>query len=158
MVASSSISMVSRSSYGATLRGHYMVDVSPEDAERYLPPARLRTSTRPGLAHRLGRKRRAVRRRRNLRRLLPFVSSDVLAWNDDYWQRVHSYLVKAANHGITVFLYPIDGWTIGNSFVPASISTCHEYGMRLAKLLAALPNIVWMTGGDYFPATEDGRR
>ena len=133
-----------------------MVDVSPRDAERYFA-TRSAQGFNAALVSLIGSTANGGPSDDGATYdgLLPFVSSDVLAWNDDYWQRVHSYLVKAANHGITVFLYPIDGWTIGNSFVPASISTCHEYGMRVARYFAALPNIVWMTGGDYFPATED---
>ena len=133
-----------------------MVDVSPQDAERYFA-TRSAQGFNAALVSLIGSTANGGPSDDGATYdgLLPFVSSDVLAWNDDYWQRVHSYLVKAANHGITVFLYPIDGWTIGNSFVPASISTCHEYGMRVARYFAALPNIVWMTGGDYFPATED---
>ena len=53
--------------------------------------------------------------------LLPFVDGDVLQWQEPYWERVTAYLRMAAEHGITVMLYPIDGWTIGHSFVPRSI-------------------------------------
>ena len=87
--------------------------------------------------------------------LKPFVHGDVLNWQEPYWQRVTSYLRLAADHGITVMLYPIDGWTIGTSFVPRSFSQCHEYGRRVAERFADLPNIVWMSGGDYVPATKD---
>jgi hypothetical protein len=61
----------------------------------------------------------------------------------------------AASQGITVFLYPIDGWTIGNSFVPKSLEQCRAYGRRVAEWARDLPNIVWMSGGDYFPATKN---
>jgi hypothetical protein len=54
--------------------------------------------------------------------LLPFVDGDVLQWQEPYWARVTAYLRLAAEHGITVLLYPIDGWTIGHSFVPTSIA------------------------------------
>jgi hypothetical protein len=133
-----------------------MVDVSPEEAERYLS-TRAAQGFNAALVSLVGSVANGGPSDDGATYdgLLPFVSGDVLAWNEDYWQRVHSYLVKAANHGITVLLYPIDGWTIGNSFVPASLSVCHEYGMRVARYFAALPNIVWMTGGDYFPATDD---
>ena len=133
-----------------------MVDVSPQDAERYFAK-RSAQGFNAALVSLIGSTANGGPSDDGATYdgLLPFVSSDVLAWNDDYWKRVHSYLVKAANHGMTVFLYPIDGWTIGNAFVPTSTSTCHEYGMRVARYFAGLPNIVWMTGGDYFPATED---
>jgi Protein of unknown function (DUF4038)/Putative collagen-binding domain of a collagenase len=86
--------------------------------------------------------------------LRPFVDGDILSWNEPYWQRVTSYLTMAAHHGITVMLYPIDGWTIGHSFVPSSIEQCQAYGTKVAERFQALPNIVWMSGGDYFPPTE----
>ena len=38
--------------------------------------------------------------------------------SEPYWDRVTRYLELAAENGITVFLYPIDGWTIGKSFHP----------------------------------------
>ena len=87
--------------------------------------------------------------------VLPFEDADVLSWNRAYWERAHDYLAMAAARGITAFLYPVDGWTIGTSFTPESEDACREYGVRVARYFADLPNIVWVTGGDYFPATED---
>jgi Protein of unknown function (DUF4038)/Putative collagen-binding domain of a collagenase len=90
--------------------------------------------------------------------LLPFTDGDILRWREPYWQRATTYLRMAADHGITVMLYPIDGWTIGHSFVPASIGQCHTYGAMVARRLRDLPNIVWMSGGDYTSAAEDPAR
>jgi Protein of unknown function (DUF4038)/Putative collagen-binding domain of a collagenase len=87
--------------------------------------------------------------------LLPFEGGDILRWQEPYWERATAYLRMAAEHGITVMLYPIDGWTIGHSFVPKSIGQCRQYGGKLAERFRDLPNIVWMSGGDYFPATKD---
>lgn len=87
--------------------------------------------------------------------LLPFVDKDILRWNGPYWQRMHDYLELAAEHGITAFLYPIDGWTIGRSFTPTSIPQCQSYGVKVAEYVRDLPNVVWMSGGDYFPGAED---
>lgn len=87
--------------------------------------------------------------------ILPFVGGDVLDWNPEYWQRVHDDLTTAASAGVTAFLYPIDGWTIGKTFSPDSVETCREFGVRVADYFADLPNIVWVMGGDYFPATDD---
>ena len=84
--------------------------------------------------------------------LLPFADGDILRWQEPYWERVTAYLRLAADHGITVLLYPIDGWTIGRSFVPRSIEQCHRYGAKIAQRFADLPNIVWMSGGDYWYA------
>ena len=83
--------------------------------------------------------------------LLPFVDGDVLQWQEPYWERVTTYLRMAAEHGITVMLYPIDGWTIG-PFVPRSIEQCHQYGGKVAQRFRDLPNIMWMSGGDYSSA------
>ena len=82
--------------------------------------------------------------------LLPFVDGDVLRWQEPYWQRVTASLRLAADHGITVLLYPIDGWTIDRSFVPRSIEQCRRYGGMVAQRFRDLPNIVWMSGGDYY--------
>jgi hypothetical protein len=87
--------------------------------------------------------------------LSPFVDGDILRWQEPYWQRMTAYLRMAAEHGITVMLYPLDGWTIGHSFAPESIEQCHSYGGKIAERFRDLPNIVWMSGGDYFPATDD---
>lgn len=87
--------------------------------------------------------------------LIPFVDGDVTAWSPPYWDRVTRYLRLAAENGITVFLYPIDGWTIGKSFDPHSIEQCRSYGTMVATTFRDLPNIVWMSGGDYFPDADD---
>lgn len=88
----------------------------------------------------------------------PFIDGDILQWNEPYWQRVHDYLKTAADHGITAMLYPIDGWTIGHSFVPKSTDQCRNYGTKVATHVNDLPNIVWMSGGDYFPKSDDPAR
>jgi hypothetical protein len=87
--------------------------------------------------------------------LLPFVDGDILRWQEPYWRRVTAYLRLAADHGITVMLYPIDGWTVGHSFVPTSVEQCRRYGAKVAERFRDLPNIVWMAGGDYVPAADD---
>ena len=66
-----------------------------------------------------------------------------------------AYLALAAENGITVFLYPIDGWTIGRSFSPGTIEQCLTYGTMVAERFRDLPNIVWMSGGDYFPEADE---
>ena len=86
------------------------------------------------------------------------MDGDVLQWQEPYWARVTAYLQLAAEHGITVLLYPIDGWTIGHSFVPRSMAQCHRYGAKVAQRFRDLPNIVWMSGGDYVSVSEDPAR
>ena len=88
----------------------------------------------------------------------PFINGDILKWNEPYWQRVTAYLRMAADRGITVMLYPIDGWSIGRSFVPKSIQQCNSYGRKIAERFRSLPNIVWLSGGDYIPATTEQAR
>ena len=87
--------------------------------------------------------------------ILPFEDGDMLRWSERYFDRISDYLDMAQRHGITVMLYPIDGWTIGKAIKPASIGQCREYGVKLAQRFSDRPNIVWMAGGDYFPATDD---
>ncbi|HYY80384.1 MAG TPA: DUF4038 domain-containing protein [Actinomycetes bacterium] len=90
--------------------------------------------------------------------LLPFAGGDILRWQAPYWERVTAYLRLAAEHGITVVLLPIDGWTIGRSFVPKSIRQCQRYGGMVAQRFRDLPNIVWMSGGDYYVTARDPAR
>jgi hypothetical protein len=87
--------------------------------------------------------------------LAPFLDGDVTSWQEPYWDRVIDYLRLAADHGITAFLYPIDGWTVGHAFKPRSIEQCQAYGGLVAERFQGLPNIVWMSGGDYFPKADE---
>ncbi|SEP21164.1 DUF4038 domain-containing protein [Trujillonella endophytica] len=133
-----------------------MTDLSPPQAELYLSTREqqgfnavvvsLLGSLGNGGPHDDGRTHDGV---------APFDGGDVLRWNEPYWERMTSYLRMAADHGITVFLYVVDGWTIGRSFVPRSIDQCTGFGRRVGERFADLPNIVWVTGGDYAPATDD---
>lgn len=85
----------------------------------------------------------------------PFVDGDITAWNEPYWSRVDEYLRIACQHGNTLFLYPIDGWNLSNVFASATPDKARIYGQMLAQRYAQFPNIVWVTGGDYFPETDD---
>ncbi|MHA6616948.1 apiosidase-like domain-containing protein [Pseudonocardia sp. DLS-67] len=89
--------------------------------------------------------------------LLPFEGGDVTRWNEAYWQRVDEYVQVACAHGNTLFLYPVDGWTVGNAFRNATRAQAHRYGEMVAARYARFPNIVWMTGGDHFPNDLPGR-
>ncbi|GAB3317602.1 DUF4038 domain-containing protein [Geodermatophilus aquaeductus] len=137
----------------------FMTDVSPAQAELYLSTraeqgynavvVSLLGSTGNGGPRDDGSTYDGIR---------PFADGDVLSWNEPYWDRVTSYLRTAADQGITVLLYAVDGWTIGHSFVPSSVDQCRQYGRRVAERLADLPNVLWMAGGDYVPATDDPAR
>lgn len=85
----------------------------------------------------------------------PFVGGDVTRWNDAYWERARSYVQTAAQYGFTVFLYPIDGWTIEGAFKQATVAQCRTYGSQVGRWFANDPNIVWVVGGDYVPGGED---
>jgi hypothetical protein len=89
--------------------------------------------------------------------LLPFDGGDVTRWNEPYWQRVDEYVRSACAHGNTLFLYPIDGWSVSKAFRNATLEDAHRYGAMVAARYARFPNIVWMTGGDHFPSDLPGR-
>jgi Protein of unknown function (DUF4038)/Putative collagen-binding domain of a collagenase len=88
--------------------------------------------------------------------LLPFDGGDVTRWNEPYWQRVDEYVEAACTHGNTLFLYPIDGWTVSKIFRDATREDAYRYGALVATRYARFPNIVWMTGGDHFPSDLPG--
>ena len=89
--------------------------------------------------------------------LRPFEGGEVTRWNEGYWERVDEYVRAACTHGNTVFLYPIDGWTVGTVFRDATLEDVHRYGTMVAERYARFPNVVWMTGGDHFPSDLAGR-
>jgi hypothetical protein len=86
--------------------------------------------------------------------LRPFVAGKVTELNPAYWDRLHSYIALARDAGMTVLLYPIDSWVVGRAFVPKNIEECAHYGSSVALRFSDLPNIVWMSGGDYVPNTD----
>lgn len=81
----------------------------------------------------------------------PFVGGNITTWNEAYWTRMDNYLTILKNHGITAFLYPMDGWNTlsGTAFSGKSAADCYTYGRMVATRYATYPNIVWMAGGDY---------
>ena len=89
--------------------------------------------------------------------ILPFVDGDVTRWNEPYWQRLDDLVRAACAHGNTLFLYPIDGWTVSTVFRGASLEDARRFGEMVAERYARFPNIVWMTGGDHFPSDLPGR-
>ncbi|MEG3614431.1 DUF4038 domain-containing protein [Isoptericola haloaureus] len=83
--------------------------------------------------------------------VLPFTDGDVTRWNPVYWDRAHATLGRAAELGLTVLLYPVDSWTIAEPFGSPPPDVCREYGAMVGAWAADLPNVLWMTGGDYTP-------
>ena len=86
--------------------------------------------------------------------LLPF-SDRQFTPNEAYWERVDDFVGIAAQHGITVFLYPVDGWVVSESMHGAlarmSGDEAQRYGEWIARRYAAAPNVMWMGGGDFEP-------
>jgi hypothetical protein len=89
--------------------------------------------------------------------ILPFEDGDVTRWNAAYWDRMDTYVRAACAHGNTLFLYPIDGWTVSTVFRDVGFEDAHRYGAMVAERYARFPNIVWMTGGDHFPGVAPQR-
>lgn len=91
--------------------------------------------------------------------ILPFVAGDITAPNETYWARVDTMISEAESHGITLMLYPMDGWNAGEVFSGKSQADCADYGTFLGERYGDRPNILWAVGGDYMPITneyEDG--
>ncbi|MGH1561906.1 DUF4038 domain-containing protein [Mumia sp. DW29H23] len=80
---------------------------------------------------------------------LPFSPGSVTRPNPAYFDRAHDVVAAAAEQGITVFLYAVDGWTIGHAFSPDSVGQCAAFGRYVGRTFADLPNVVWAVGGDY---------
>ncbi|MEE2030813.1 apiosidase-like domain-containing protein [Rhodococcus chondri] len=87
--------------------------------------------------------------------LEPFADGDITAWNEPYWSRVDEFFRTACRHGHTLFLYPMDGWNLAHVFASTTPDQAFTYGRMFAQRYSQFPNIVWMTGGDYSPDTED---
>lgn len=91
--------------------------------------------------------------------VLPFTGGDPSVFNSTYWTRMDSYIGKIRDAGMSLIIYPIDGWTTltGGVFDPASITTtqAQTYGNTLATRYPAstYPNISWCFGGDYSETT-----
>ncbi len=83
--------------------------------------------------------------------VVPFNNGIITSWNEAYWSRVDQDLTSMKNHGITVFLYPMDGWTTlsGNTMYHVSAADSFTYGQMVANRYKNYPNITWMAGGDY---------
>jgi hypothetical protein len=136
-----------------------LTDVAPEDAERYFEN-REATGFNAAIVSLVGAVANGAPSDdgSTFDGLLPFVAGDVTRWNEPYWQRVDSYVQMAADHGITLFVYPMDGWNITRVFADVSLDESARYGTMVAQRFARFSNIVWMVGGDYFPVTNEPER
>jgi chitodextrinase len=90
---------------------------------------------------------------------LPFTTpGDFSTPNPAYFQRLSDMVNLAAQHGITVFLDPMDtaGWQ--TEYESNGATKDYNYGVYLGNLFKSAPNIVWITGNDYgmwWNATDD---
>lgn len=94
--------------------------------------------------------------------IAPFVGGDPSQLNDDYWNRVEHFISTAADSGITVMAYPIDGWSgtsaYGGIAGSWSAATARSYGEAVGARLADHPNLIWAVGGDYFSESVANER
>lgn len=94
--------------------------------------------------------------------ILPFTGGDVTVFNSSYWARMDSYIAKARDLGITLMIYPMDGWNTldGCLFDPDATgnTACQTYGQTLATRYLSYPNIIWSFGGDYFEDSTKNAR
>jgi hypothetical protein len=86
--------------------------------------------------------------------ILPFTGGDVTVFNETYWSRMDTFIATARDLGITLLIYPMDGWNTRFEsvvFNPGNVSNadCQAYGQALAERYAGEPNILWAFGGDY---------
>lgn len=86
--------------------------------------------------------------------ILPFTGGNPTVFNSTYWSRMDSYITKARNLGVTLMIYPMDGWNCtfgGTVFDPGAVTNtqCQTYGNTLATRYLSYPNIIWAFGGDY---------
>ena len=82
--------------------------------------------------------------------LKPFTTNgDFATPNTPYWDRVDAIVQLAANHGITVFLDPVDlaGW-IGAVNDNGPVKD-RAFGAFLGTRYRGFPNIVWLNGNDF---------
>jgi hypothetical protein len=84
--------------------------------------------------------------------IAPFTGNDPAVPNLAYWTRMDQYIIKAADYGITLFLYAMDGWNTdqsGGIFNSSTTTKAQQYGAFIGARYKNYPNIVWMFGGDY---------
>ena len=89
--------------------------------------------------------------------IIPFTTpGDLSTPNETYFSRVDDMLRLAANHGLTVFLDPIE--TSGGlaGLISNGVSKDRAYGQYLGARYRNVDNIVWMSGNDFQTWTNPG--
>jgi Protein of unknown function (DUF4038)/Putative collagen-binding domain of a collagenase len=82
--------------------------------------------------------------------IAPFTTpGDFATPNPVYWARVDAIIQAAANHGITVFLDPVDlaGWI--NAVNSNGATKDRAFGVFLGNRYKTFPNILWLNGNDF---------
>ena len=131
-----------------------LTELSPSQAEPWFANRSSRDSMPPSSRWSEQRPMADPRGRRHFRRAHPFDDGDVLKWGSrtgsgsrlpaDGRQRTASRSCSTRSTA---------GPSVQSSSPDRSISATHTVS-RCASDFADLPNIVWMSGGDYFPATR----
>ena len=89
--------------------------------------------------------------------IIPFTTpGDLSTPNETYFSRVDDMLRLAANHGLTVFLDPIEtaGWL--SVLESNGVTKARAYGQYLGARYRNVDNIVWMSGNDFQTWTNPG--
>jgi hypothetical protein len=78
-----------------------------------------------------------------------FTHYDLSKPNEAYFARLDTVVKLAANHGILVFIDPMEtiGWlpTLRNN----GLTAAYAYGVYLGKRYKGFPNIAWLSGNDF---------
>ncbi len=81
--------------------------------------------------------------------IIPFTTpNDFSTPNQAYFNRLVDMVNIAANHGVTVFLDPMEtaGWS--SQYQSNGATKDYNFGVYLGNLFKNAPNIVWFTGND----------
>jgi Protein of unknown function (DUF4038)/Putative collagen-binding domain of a collagenase len=83
-------------------------------------------------------------------RIRPFrVDGDLSTPNDAYFARTDAIVRSAANHGIAVFLDPIETGSWLETLRRNGVDKAFAYGRFVGERYRSFPNIVWLNGNDF---------
>jgi hypothetical protein len=85
---------------------------------------------------------------------LPGGELDLRSPNAAYFARVDAMVTSAANHGITLWLDPIETGGFLSTLQANGVAANREYGRFLGRRYRDRDNIVWMSGDDYYAWTD----
>jgi hypothetical protein len=82
--------------------------------------------------------------------IVPFTTSwDFSTPNEAYFARLDDYVNRAATHGLTTFLDPIETGGLIKILRKNGAKKAFNYGVYLGNRYKNFKNIVWLTGNDY---------